>query len=87
MKRRGVKQGQSILAPERRITSPHLAYSLRMNAPNCSGVLLTGSEPIAEAFSRNVGDATALTSSTFNRATIGFGRPTGATMPVHVVAS
>src|SRR5688572_3009894 len=78
---------QSILAPERLITSAHLALSFRMNAANCSGVPLMGSEPIALTFSLNDGLAAICWISLLSRAMMGFGVPTGATMPVHVVAS
>src|SRR5689334_24061604 len=78
---------QSALTPARLTTAAHFALSLRMNAPNCSGVPLMGSEPMASTFSLYEEDAAIWTISAFNRVTTARGMPTGATMPVQVVAS
>src|SRR5690348_1461590 len=80
-------RNQSALTPARLTTAAHFALSLRMNAPNCSGVPLMGSEPMASTFSLYEEDAAIWTISAFNRVTTARGMPTGATMPVQVVAS
>src|SRR5882672_10323611 len=76
----------SSLAPERLMTSAHLAESVLIVATKSSGVPPPGSSPIISNFCLNASDLSTLLIAALSLSTIGRGTPAGAITPVQVGA-